>query len=284
MAVDLHVHSTASDGSESPSEVVRLAARAELAAIALTDHDTLEGVEEARDEADRQGIELIPGVELSCEWERGGLHLVVLFLEPGRGPLQDRLGALRDARSRRNRVIAERLADLGMDIDYREVLEQSGGGSVGRPHFAAVMKRKGYVPDLGTAFDRYLGAGGPAYVPRRLLSPGEAISLACRSGGLPIVAHPHTLGLDNAAEYAATYRRLAGSGLAGVECFYGEYDHTTRRDLERSVRSFGLLPSGGSDFHGDYKPGLRVGVGRGDLVVPDRVLEDLRAIRRDRTR
>ena len=284
MPVDLHVHSTASDGSESPSEVVRLATRAGLSAVALTDHDTLEGVAEAGDEAERQGIELIPGVELSCEWERGGLHLVVLFLEPGAGPLQDRLAALRESRTHRNRVIAERLAELGMDIDFGEVLEQSGNSNVGRPHFAAVMKRKGYVPDHSTAFDRYLGAGGPAYVPRRLLCPEEAIGLACRSGAIPVVAHPHTLGLDSAAEYADTYRRLAGFGLAGVECFYGEYDPRTRRELEQSIRSFGLLPSGGSDFHGDYKPGLLVGVGRGDLVVPDRVLDDLRSLRRDRIR
>ena len=247
-----------------------------LTAVALTDHDTLEGVEEAREEADRLGVELIPGVELSCEWDRGGLHLVILFLEPGRGPLQDRLGELREGRDRRNRSIVKRLTDLGLDIDYLEVLDESGGGSVGRPHFAAVMQRKGYVPDFDTAFRRYLGTGGPAYVPRRLLSPDEAISLARRSGAVPVVAHPHTLGLDTAAEYAATYKRLAKLGLVGVECFYGEYQPATRRDLERSVRSFGLLPSGGSDFHGDYKPGLRVGVGRGDLVVPDRVLEDLR--------
>ena len=256
--------------------MVRLAARAGLSAIAITDHDTLEGVEEARVEAERLGIELIPGVELSCEWAGGGLHLVVLFLDPGEGPLQDRLGELRDGRNHRNRGIAERLTELGLAVDYREVMEESRGGSVGRPHFAAVMKRKGYVPDLATAFDRYLGVGAPAYLPRRLLPPEEAIVLARESGAVPVVAHPHTLGLDNAAEYAAAYRRLAGFGLAGVECFYGEYDPATRRELERSVRSFGLLPSGGSDFHGDYKPGLRVGVGRGDLVVPDRILADLR--------
>ena len=276
MPVDLHVHSNASDGSERPSEVIRLAARAGLSAVALTDHDTLGGVEEARGEADAHGIELVPGVELSCEWERGGLHIVVLFLEPGRGPLQDRLEELRDGRHRRNRGMAHRLGELGFDIDYREVLEESGGGSVGRPHFAAVMMRKGYVPDITTAFRKYLGTGGPAYMTRPLLPPQEAIGLARRSGGVPIMAHPHTLGLDTASEYAALYRRLAGMGLVGVECFYGEYDPATRRDLERSVRSFGLLPSGGSDYHGDYKPGLRVGVGRGDLVVPDRVLEDLR--------
>ena len=274
--MDLHAHSTASDGTERPSEVVKLASRAGLSALALTDHDTLGGVEEARVEAHRHGIELIPGTELSCEWERGGLHVVVLFLEPGRGPLQDRLAELRDARHTRNRRIVRRLRDLGLDIDYRRVLEEARRGSVGRPHIAAVMRRKGYVPDISSAFRDYLGAGRPAYVPRRLLAPEEAIGLARRSGGVPVLAHPHTLGLDNSAEYAAVYRWLAELGLVGVECFYSEYDPATRKELERSVRSFGLLPSGGSDFHGDYKPGLRVGVGRGDLEVPDRVLEALR--------
>lgn len=282
MAVDLHVHSTASDGSETPSKVVELASEAGLTAVALTDHDTLEGVEEAREEADRRGIELIPGVELSCEWDRGGLHLVVLFLEPGPGPLQDRLASFRDSRDRRNRVVAERLAGLGLDISYEEVVHQAGGGSVGRPHFAEVLRRKGYVPDISSAFARYLGAGAPAYAARRLLRPEEALDLARRSGGAPVIAHPHTLGLDRAAEYAAFYRRMAGLGLAGVECYYSEYDPRMRRELARAVGAHGLLPSGGSDFHGQYKPGLRVGVGRGDLRVPDGVLEDLRAARTER--
>ena len=280
MVVDLHVHSNASDGTESPSEVVRLAASAGLTAIALTDHDTLEGVDEAREEAGSRQIELIPGVELACEWDRGGLHIVVLFLEPGEGPLQDRLGELRRARHCRNRALAQCLAGLGIEIEYAEVVEEAGEGSVGRPHFAAVMQRKGYVPDIATAFRSYLGAGAPAYVPRRLLPPDEAIALALQSGAIPVLAHPHTLGLDTSAEYAATYRRLAGYGLVGVECFYGDYSPAVRLDLERSVRSFGLLPSGGSDFHGDYKPGLQVGTGRGDMLVPDRVLVDLRDARR----
>ena len=256
--------------------MVRLAARAGLSAVALTDHDTLEGVEEARYEATKRGIELIPGTEISCEWDRGGLHVVVLFLEPGPGPLQDRLAELREARHTRNRSMARRLGDLGFAIDYRDVLDEAVGGSVGRPHIAAVMKRRGYVPDIATAFRQYLGVGRPAYVPRRLPAPEEAIGLALRSGAVPVLAHPHTLGLDNSAEYAETFRWLARAGLVGVECSYSEYDPATRRALERSVRSFGLLPSGGSDFHGDYKPGLRVGVGRGDLEVPDRVLEALR--------
>lgn len=281
MAVDLHVHSTASDGSETPSEVVRLAAEAGLTAVALTDHDTLEGVEEAREEAARRGVELIPGVELACEWERGGLHLVVLFLEPGPGPLQDRLAELQDSRNRRNRVIAERLAGLGIDISWEEVEQQAGGGSAGRPHIAEVLRRKGYVPDIAAAFARYLGAGAPGYAARRLLPPEEAVELARRSGAAPVVAHPHTIGLDRAAEYAAFYEWMADLGLAGVECYCSGYDPRMRRELERAVRAHGLAPSGGSDFHGDYKPGLRIGAGRGDLRVPDRVLEELRAARAD---
>lgn len=279
MAVDLHVHSTASDGSETPSEVVRLAAEAGLTAMALTDHDTLEGVEEAREEAARRGIELIPGVELSCEWERGGMHMVVLFLEPGPGPLQDRLAELRDFRNRRNRVIAERLAGLGMDISLEEVEQLAGGGSVGKPHFAEVLRRKGYVPDIPSAFDRYLGAGRPAHVARPLLTPEEAIELARRSGAVSVVAHPHTLGLDRGAEYTAFFEWMAGLGLAGVECYYSEYDPRMRLERVRAVRARGLIPSGGSDFHGAFKPGLLIGAGRGDLRVPDRVLEDLRAAR-----
>lgn len=279
MAVDLHVHSTASDGSESPAAVVGLAVRAGLSAVALTDHDTLDGIREARAEAGPAGIELIPGVEVACEWNRGGLHIVVLFLEPGPGPLQDRLAEFRAGRNRRNRAISRRLDEIGIDIDHEEVLARAGDGSVGRPHFAALLVAKGYVPDIPTAFREYLGPAGAAYATRPLLPPEEAIRLARRSGGVPVVAHPHTLGLNTADEYADAFRRLAGYGLVGVECFYGEYPTEVRRQFEETVRSFGLLPSGGSDFHGSYKPGLRVGVGRGDLVVPDRVLEDLRTAR-----
>lgn len=277
MAVDLHAHSTASDGSASPTRVIELAARARLSAIALTDHDTLEGLEEAQAAADRWGIELIPGTEISCEWPPGTMHLVMLFLRPGPGPLQDRLAGLQEARANRNVVMVERLQAMGVDITYDEVLEEAGGGSVGRPHFAGVMVRKGLVPDIRAAFDDYLANGGAAYVERERLEPDEAIRLARASGAVPVVAHPHTLGLNTAAEFADAYRRLAGWGLAGVECLYGEYDLIRQADLVRTVTSFGLLPSGGSDYHGTYKENLEIGVGYGDLHVPDSVLDDLRA-------
>lgn len=283
MAVDLHAHSTASDGTETPGEVMRIAARADLSAVALTDHDTLQGLGEAQIVADGVGVELIPGTEISCEWAAGTMHMVILFLEPGAGPLQDRLGSLQDGRSRRNQVIVERLQDLGMDITYEEILAEAGEGSVGRPHFAAVMEQKGYVADFRAAFDEYLATGQPAYVPRDRLPPQEAIRLALDSGAVPVIAHPHTLGLNNASEFADAYAQLAEWGLIGIECFYGEYDRTTQQALASAITSFDLLPSGGSDFHGDYKAGLELGFGRGQLAVPESVLDDLRAARPSRS-
>lgn len=277
MAVDLHTHSDRSDGSDPPADLVARAAARGLAAVALTDHDTLEGVPEAAEAAARLRIELVPGVEISCDWPEGAMHLAVLFLQPGPGPLQDALERVRSRRHIRNERIADRLRRLGVDISLDEVSAEARVGVVGRPHFAAVLVRKGVVPDIPTAFDEYLGNGAPAYVDRERLSPEEAITLAHASGALPILSHPHTLRLNSAAEYASTYRRLAAAGLTGIEAYYGEYSPEHREELAATARSFGLVPSGGSDYHGTYKEGIELGIGRGDLHVPDSVLEELRA-------
>ena len=279
MQVDLHVHSTASDGTEQPADLVASAVRARLGAIALTDHDTLEGLDAARTAADALGIRLIPGVELSCDWEGGAMHLVVLFLEPGVGPLQDRLAALRAARDVRNARIVDRLVGLGIEITIDEVLEEAGGGSVGRPHLAAVLVRKEVVPDIPTAFDRYLAAGRPAYVGRERLTPVEAISLARESGGVPVLAHPLTLGIDLDGELRATFQQLAEMGLVGVEVEYSTYLREERLRLRRLAAAAGLLPSGGTDYHGAYKPDISLGVGKGDLAVAGSILDDLEAAR-----
>lgn len=279
MTVDLHAHSTSSDGTETPAEVMRIAARADLTSVALTDHDTLEGLAEAQIVADGVGVDLIPGTEISCEWAQGTMHMVILFLEPGPGPLQDRLWDLQASRSRRNKLIVERLQELGMEITHEEILEEAGEGSVGRPHFAAVMEQKGYVTDFRAAFDEYLANGRPAYVARQRMGPQESIELALASNAVPVIAHPHTLGLNTAAEFAETYQQLGEWGLIGIECFYGEYDRIVQQALADAISAFDLLPSGGSDFHGDYKAGLELGFGRGQLAVPDSVLDDLRAAR-----
>ncbi|GIU92575.1 MAG: phosphatase [Acidimicrobiia bacterium] len=280
MAVDLHTHSTASDGSDTPTELVSKAARAGLTAIALTDHDTQEGVPEALAAAQKEGIELVPGVELSLDWPQGGMHLVVLWLPPGPGPLQDRLAELRRGRDRRNIEIVERLNQLGLDITIEEVAARAGDGSVGRPHIAAVLVEKGYCADIADAFDRYLASGRPAYVHRPRLAPEEAISLARAGGAVPVLAHPHTLGLDAPGEMADLLERLTGAGLVGIECHYGAYDEGGRRGMVALAERFGLVPSGGSDYHGSYKPGVELGTGKVGLGVPDSVLADLAAARR----
>ena len=276
MAVDLHTHSTASDGSDHPEEVVLRAARAGLTAVALTDHDTLEGIGAARSLAMGAGIELIPGVELSLDWEPGAMHLVVLFLEPGPGPLQDRLSELQRGREERNQAVVERLNELGMAINYHDILSEAGGGSVGRPHIAAVMVRHGYVDDIPSAFQLFLAKGQQAYIGRRRLEPSEAIRLARQEGAVPILAHPHTLGLNTSEEVSGTLRQLSEAGLVGMECYYPLYSVFEREGYAALSRRFGLIPSGGSDYHGTYKLGIELGTGRGDLVVTDSVLEELR--------
>ncbi|MGH8872700.1 MAG: PHP domain-containing protein [Acidimicrobiia bacterium] len=280
MAVDLHTHSTASDGSETPSALVERAVARGLATLALTDHDTLEGIEEARKAAGTD-LELIPGTELSLDHD-GGMHLVVLWLEPGPGPLQDRLASLQDGRNVRNAAIVELLRELGMPVTIDEIAEESGPGSVGRPHIAAVMMRKGYVQSVSEAFDHWLGAGRPAYAGRPRLSPEEAIDLAAASGGVPVLAHPHTLGINRAEEMADLLTRLRSAGLVGLEALCAGYRRHEREGYADLARRFGLVASGGSDYHGRYKPDLELGIGYGDLMVPDTVVDELQAHRGDR--
>jgi 3',5'-nucleoside bisphosphate phosphatase len=276
MAVDLHSHSTASDGSEKPAALVDQALEMGLSALALTDHDTLDGIVDARAAASASNLDLIPGTELSLEYDQGGMHLVVLWLSPGSGPLQDRLEELRVGRDLRNQVMAERLTELGMPVTVEEILEEGGSGSIGRPHIAAVMMRKGYVESIEEAFELWLTSGKPAYVGRPRLTPEEAIQLARDSGAVPIVAHPHTLGINRAHEMADLLTRLIAAGLVGLEAFCAGYRRHEREGYADLARRFGLVPSGGSDFHGTYKPGLSLGIGYGDLVVPDAIVDELR--------
>ncbi len=251
-----------------------LAVEAGLSAIALTDHDTQDGIARARRRADEVGIELVSGAEISCG---GHLHLIVLFLEPGPGPLQDRLEWIREGRDVRNRAIIERLGDLGVPITMAEVREEAGDGVIGRPHIAARLVAHGYAESIADAFTRWLGSDKPGYVPRRTLDGVEAVALARASGAVPIVAHPHTIDPDLGPVLEGRLEPLIDAGLVGVELHYSGYDGHRRRRLRRMIERRGLLPSGGSDFHGTYKPGIRLGVGDGSLAVPASVLDDLRS-------
>jgi len=276
MAVDLHTHSTASDGSATPTELVEKAVEIGLSALALTDHDTQEGVPEARSAAAGADLELIAGAELSLDYDAGAMHLLVLWLEPGPGPLQDRLAELREGRDERNERIVQALSGLGMPMSMTEIREEAGGGAVGRPHIAAVMVKKGYATDITAAFDEWLARGRPGYMSRPRLTQEEGVGLARESGAVPILSHPHTLGVVDADEMARTLHRLKAAGLVGLEAACAPYRRHERDGYTHLARRFGLVPTGGSDFHGAYKPGLELGVGYGDLAVPDSVVDELR--------
>lgn len=272
--IDLHTHSTCSDGSESPARVVEQAVASGCSAVALTDHDNLDGLAEARASAGTLGIRLVPGCEVSCSTPAGTMHLLCYFIEEGDGPLQYELTSLQRDRERRNEAMAERLADLGLPITYDEVLAEAGGTGVGRPHFAAVLMRHGLASSVNDAFQRYLAKGRPGYVPKTRVQAPEIIELCRRSGGCAVLAHPLSLELDG-DDLRRRLAELATAGLVGLECYYGRYQPDERRHLAELASDLGLVATGGSDYHGRYKPDLEVGTGHGDLEVPESALTQL---------
>lgn len=287
--IDLHTHSTVSDGSEAPGRVVELAAEAGCSALALTDHDSLGGLAEAGRVAAELGVRLVPGCEVSCRKPAppagapriaGSVHVLVYFVEPGEGVLQEELVKLRGDRAQRNRELAERLLELGTGVTYEDVLAEAGDeGGMGRPHFARALVKAGAAHDIDDAFDRYLADGRPGYVPKARLDAPDVARLAHESGGVAVLAHPLSTGL-NPQHLERLVAELADGGLDGMEAVYSSYDPDQRSVLRRIAARTGLVATGGSDFHGSFKPGLHVGSGRGDLRVPDEVLDALEARRR----
>ena len=257
--VDLHTHSTVSDGSDPPGRIPELAAAAGCSAVALTDHDRLDGLAEARARAEALGVELVPGCEVSCEWAPGTLHVLVYFVEPGEGPLQDELARLQTDRTERNRQMVERLSVLGLPVTLEELAAEAGGDGAGRPHMASILVRKGVVGSVQEAFDRYLARGRPGYVSKARLSPRTVAEQARGSGGVAVLAHPLSLQLGE-RELDSTVAELADAGLSG---------------LADIAHRHGLVATGGSDYHGTYKPDLTVGTGQGDLSVPETTVTSL---------
>ena len=257
--IDLHTHSTASDGSYSPAEVVRLAKEGGLAAVALTDHDTVDGLPEAVAAGERFGVEVIPGVEISAQYPGGTMHIVGLLVDYHNGLLDERLAVLKQARIDRNPKIIAKLNALGINITLERVQEISGGGQVGRPHIARAMMESGYVSRPQQAFDVYLKNGGLAYVQKYRFPPQEALEMIREAGGVPVLAHPFTLGLGSAAALKDLLRDLQAMGLAGIEVFYS--DHTPEQEALyfKLAQELGLLVTGGSDFHGENKPNVTLG-------------------------
>ena len=276
--IDLHTHSTVSDGSDAPERIAELALAAGCSAFALTDHDRVDGLERARARAGELGVGFVPGCELSCEVESGTMHVLVYWLEARPGPLQDELARLQDVRDRRNLRMVELLQKLGLPVTYEELQAEAGEMGAGRPHAAAVLVRKGVVGSVQEAFDVWLAKGRPAYVDKERLRPATAVRLGQESGAVTVLAHPGSLGLGPGPLERAV-RELADLGLSGVEAIYGRYSPDEREGLAALATRQGLVVTGGSDHHGTYKPDLQVGTGRGDLNVPDSVIEALAARR-----
>jgi predicted metal-dependent phosphoesterase TrpH len=282
--IDLHAHTTYSDGSLTPTELVDEAADLGLRALAITDHDTVDGLPEALDAGRRRGIRVVPGVEINLEHDRVTMDLLGYFLA-GRpsAELREELSTLRAYRDERNARMVERLAELGYPLAPSDLQALAENGAVGRPHIGEAMRRRGYVDSVAEAFERFLRRGAPAWVDRRRLSLARAIRLLRASGGLPVLAHPGIIRAD-AAGLQRIVREGARQGLAGIECFYPLHDEQTLARCLELARTFALVPTGGSDYHGSVKPDVRLGVGALGRPVPDEVLDDLACLAVDAAR
>lgn len=289
--IDLHAHTTASDGEHSPAALVAMAAEIGLTVLAITDHDTTAGVNEAIDAGKRLGMEVVPGIELSAEpprtpsGARAQCHILGLLIDPDSSDLLDRLEEVVRNRNTRNQRIVDRMRlELGWDITLAEVEAAAGGDVIARPHFAKVMVRKGYVASVREAFDTYLGKGGKAYVERERLTAAEAIGLIHRAGGVAILAHPNNLKMSpqEAEDYI---RELQDIGLDGIEARYNLHTpEDTARYLALAGR-LGLRTSGGSDFHGlSVKATVHLGHVENGQPAPHALLDGLREAQRQYSR
>ncbi len=279
--IDLHIHSTASDGSDSPSTIVRKAARLGLEAIALTDHDTLDGLPEAAEAAREEGIVLVRGCEISTMTLWGEAHFLGLWIPDDPARTQKLEAALADVRHKRlvrNLRIADRLCGLGLDVSYDDVVKLAGGRVIGRPHFAELLCRKGIVKDRKEAFRTYLGENALAYEPRELMSPERAICLLKESGALVSMAHPRLLHAS-VAELAQLLEGLKPLGLDALEAYHSEHNAGDLRECVELADRFGLQLTGGSDYHGLPKPQISIGSGKGGLRVSSHVYDKLTAYR-----
>jgi len=273
--IDLHTHTTFSDGSLTPTQLVEEATALGLTAVAVTDHDTIDGLPEALAAGERLGIRVVPGVEINLEHERITMDMLGYFLggRPG-AELEAELAELRLYRDERNRRIVERLAELGYPLGPDDLAAAAGDGAVGRPHIGEALVRRGYVGSISEAFERFLSRGAPAWVDRRRLSLGAALRLLRASGGLPVLAHPGIIRTD-AAGLEHIVREAARLGVAGIECYYPLHDEATVAFCLALADKYALVPTGGSDYHGSVKPDARLGIGSAGLPLPDELLTRL---------
>jgi len=277
--IDLHAHTTASDGSFTPTELVEAAHGLGLGALAVTDHDTLAGLGEARAAAQRVGLDLVAGVELSVEDDGGRFHLLGYGFDPANAALAETLTTLRRSRAARNDLMAARMSEMGLPVTMDDVRAEAGEDAlvIARPHFARALIKKGIVGSVAEAFEKYLSTGKPLYLPKEVLTPRDAIALIHGAGGVAVMAHPGLVPLDEAAFDARVTSLAQKDGLDGIEAYYSQHSQAdTDRFLALATR-LGLLVTGGSDFHGTVKPHVPLGIVFGGQPAAPALLESLRA-------
>lgn len=268
---DLHTHSTHSDGKLSPRALVDLAVARRVQILALTDHDSTEGIPEAlRAATQHPGFTLIPGVEMSTDVAGGEVHVLGYFVDPDDAPLQDELARLRNSRQDRGRLMVEKLREMGMNISWERVQAIAGSGAVGRPHVAQALLEKGHIGSFQEAFERYIGRDGPAYVERAKMTPVETVAVLRQRRALPVLAHPRDM-----EDLESLLPSLNAAGLRGMEVYYQDYDEATIERLLAIARRHDLLPTGGSDYHGLGGDQERL---PGDIPLPDEAIDDFMAL------
>ena len=278
--IDLHVHSSCSDGTLSPRELVDYAIEKKLSAFALTDHDTVDGLDEAMqyaaDLSSEQGnIEVIPGIEFSTEYQGADIHVVGLYIDYRSEVFRNKLEEFVDSRTARNRKMCSLLTQAGVPVTYEELQAAYPDAVITRAHYAGYMLEKGYVKSRQEAFDRYVGDHAPCYIPREKITPAQAVQLILEAGGAPVLAHPILYHMSD-DRLDTLVCRLKETGLMGIEAVYSTYTSVDERSIRSLASKYGLFISGGSDFHGANKPGLDLGTGYGKLYVPENLLVDIK--------
>lgn len=273
--IDLHVHSNESDGTLTPAEVVMLAKEQGLSAIALTDHDTIDGLPAARQTAAKTGIELIPGIELSTDYNGIEVHILGYYIDTENPDFLHQLNLFRDRRDERNRKMTEKLQHIGFDITYEALTAAFPDSVLTRAHFARYLTDHGMVKDMDTVFRKYIGNNCSCYVPREKITPFAAINLIRAGSGLAYFAHP-VLCHMNYDRLDAFIRSMKERGLTGLEAVYSTYMPGDERNMRRFASKYDLLISGGSDFHGSNKPHIKLGTGKGNLHIPYEFLQNMK--------
>ncbi|MBD5545112.1 MAG: PHP domain-containing protein [Lachnospiraceae bacterium] len=273
--VDLHVHSTKSDGSFTPSELVEYGIKKGLSALALTDHDTTEGLEEAFLAAKGKDIEIIPGIEFSTEYQGKDIHVLGLYIDYEGEEFRKYLRDFQESRNIRNEKMCRKLEEHGIHISYEGLKERFPGAVLTRAHYARFLWEEGYVSSMKEAFERYIGDHAPCFLPREKVTPAQAVELILRAKGVPILAHPVLYRMSD-ERLEKLVAELKNAGLMGIEAVYSTYNSGEERQMKKLAKKYELLISGGSDFHGAAKPGLDLATGYGKLVIPYDILERIK--------